>query len=140
MKILFDKLVAHFGPSFKKVKNKSYEEHENGFYVNDPENESRDLEQAVTYIVRYTGSPVMAQSRIEAYIPEEDSVLWHYMDHETEEKVDMLDSAISFMKKLILHIPDEQFKMIRYYGAYAAKNHKYRKLVRHIILEEKHKI
>lgn len=137
MKILFDKLVDHFGPSFKKVKNKSYEEHENGFYVNALENESRDLEQAVTYIVRYTGRPVMTQSRIEAYIPEEDSVLWHYMDHETEEKVDMLDSAISFMKKLILHIPDEQFKMIRYYGAYAAKNHKYRKLVRHITLKKK---
>lgn len=49
----------------------------------------------------------------------------------------MLDSAISFMKKLILHIPDEPFKVIRYYGAYAAKNHKYRKLVRHIILKKK---
>lgn len=62
-------------PLLKKVKNKSYEEHENGFYVNALENESRDLEQAVTYIVRYTGRPVMVQSRIEAYIPEEDSVL-----------------------------------------------------------------
>ena len=30
-----------------------------------------------------------------------------------------------FIAKLIRHIPNRNFKMIRYYGIYAAKNHKY---------------
>lgn len=35
-------------------------------------------------------------------------------------RVDVFESVIDFMKKLILHIPNEQFKMIRYYGFYAS--------------------
>ena len=62
----------------------------------------------------------MAQSRIIDYNSDMDHVIWWYEDHETKEYVEVYDSILAFMKKLIRHIPDEHFKMVRYIGGYAA--------------------
>lgn len=41
-------------------------------------------------------------------------------------KIVVTEHVFEFIAKLIRHIPDKHFKNIRYYGLYAAKNHKYR--------------
>lgn len=72
-------------------------------------------------MTRYVGRPVMAQSRIIDYDYDMDHVIWWYEDHQTKETVYVYDSILSFMKKLIRHIPDEHYKMVRYIGGYATK-------------------
>lgn len=61
----------------------------------------------------------MAQSRILDYDGE--FVTFYYDRHEDNKRVTEKIHAIEFIKRLIIHIPDEQFKMIRYYGLYAKK-------------------
>ena len=43
----------------------------------------------------------MAQSRIIDYNSDMDHVIWWYEDHETKEYVEVYDSILAFMKKLI---------------------------------------
>lgn len=45
-------------------------------------------------------------------------------------------SAVDFIKKLIIHIPEKHFKLIRYYGIYA-KHHKHENSLRLFIPKEK---
>lgn len=61
----------------------------------------------------------MAQSRILDYDGE--FVTFYYDRHEDNKRVTEKLHAFDFIKRLIVHIPDEQFKMIRYYGLYAKK-------------------
>ena len=44
--------------------------------------------------------------------------------------------ALNFIQRLIVHIPEKHFKMLRYYGIYA-KHHKQEKLLRKCISEKK---
>lgn len=76
-KELFDQLSDHTDvfegkDCFYALKNKSYGRHAEGFYVYAPlqkdySDSTESHQQVVSYILRYTGRPVMAQSRIEAY-------------------------------------------------------------------------
>ena len=75
----------------------------------------------------------MAQSRIIDYSYEMDHVLWWYEVHETKEVIHVYDSTLSFMKKLIPHIPNENFKMIRYIGGYATKKKKLSKMIKKMV-------
>ena len=111
-------------PDFKIVKKQCYRDYPDGFYVYSPPSTHKSTQDCVDYIVRYVGRPVMAQSRIEDYDVDLDFVWWHYIDHQTHERVDVFDSTLVFMKKLILHIPDDHFKMVRYLGAYTSRKKK----------------
>ena len=75
------------------------------------------LQGDIKYISRYLGRPVIATSRIDAY--DGTSVTFHYQRHEDHETVTECIPAIDFIKRLIVHIPDRHFKMVRYYGIYA---------------------
>ena len=66
---------------------------------------------------RYTGRPAMAQSRILSY--DGQFVTFFYDRHEDNKRITEKIHAFDFIKRLIIHIPDEQFKMIRYYGLYS---------------------
>ncbi|WP_334299255.1 MULTISPECIES: transposase [Clostridia] len=70
------------------------------------------------YISRYLGRPVIATSRIDAY--NGTSVTFHYQRHEDHETVTECIPAIDFIKRLIVHIPDRHFKMVRCYGIWIA--------------------
>lgn len=48
---------------------------------------------------------------------------FHYTRHEDELTVTECVPAMDFIKRLIVHIPEKHFKMLRYYGIYA-KHHK----------------
>ena len=104
-------------PEFKSLTDKLYQENKNGFYVNAPpiKNFSSGI---VNYILRYAGRPVMAQSRIKNY--DGMNVTFTYTPHGSDELVTETISVHDFIARLIIHIPNKQFKMIRYYGFYSS--------------------
>jgi len=136
------------GSSFYPVKSKIYDNHGDGFYVyappmdyssdDDQKTISENIQGCINYCLRYAGRTPMAESRIDNYDKENDTVSWWYEDHTTEQRVDVCDSAEDFIKKLIIHCPDPYFKMIRYYGFYAnAANEKLNRI--HELLGKKNK-
>lgn len=81
------------------------------------------------YIARYASHPAISERRILKWDRENKTVTWFYNPHEDdllEEKnkkgpVKITESVYDFMKRLIIHIPENGFKQIRYYGFYANK-------------------
>lgn len=72
----------------------------------------------------------MAQSRILNVTS--DTVSFWYERHEDNKRVEETISIDDFIKRLIIHIPDEQFKMLRYYGIYAKKHKNSNKLFKRL--------
>ena len=113
----------------KREVYRRYKKDKNGFYVYAKPNLC-DPDTVVKYISRYLGRPVIALSRIDSYDGE--SVTFHYNRHEDNVFVKKTLPAIEFIKLLIQHIPEKNFKMTRYYGLYArhrASDQKLRKAI-----------
>ena len=106
---------------FKLLKNQIYKEYNNGFYVYAKPDNISSINQTINYVVRYTGRPAMAQSRIIDY--DGTYVTYYYERHEDGKRIEEKVHAYEFIKQLILHIPNKNFKVVRYYGIYA-KTHK----------------
>ena len=113
---LLNDLESIIGPSFKSVKARCYREHKQGFYVYAKGNKCNS-KNVIKYIGRYLGRPVIATSRIDKYDGE--TVTFHYNRHEDEKYVEETIPVMDFIKRLIRHIPEKNFKMIRYGGIYA---------------------
>ena len=131
-----EKMIHCGDPSFKKVKAACYSEHKHGFYVCAKPNKC-DPKTVVKYIGRYLGRPVIATSRIDKY--DGKSVTFHYNRHEDDKYVEETLPAIDFIKRLIRHILEKHFKMIRYGGIYA----RHRDIDKHLyraITREKHHV
>ena len=60
---------------------------------------------------------MIATSRIDKYDGE--MVTFHYNRHEDEQYVEETIPAMEFIQRLIRHIPEKNYKMIRYGGLYA---------------------
>lgn len=133
---LLNELHSRIGDSFKKIKAHIYSDHKNGFYVRAKPNKCNPS-KVIKYIGRYLGRPVIATSRIDSY--DGDLVTFHYHKHEDEQLVVETIPALDFIARLIRHIPDKHFKMIRYYGLYA-RHRKSDQLLRKAIAKRKHKI
>lgn len=131
--VLLNLLEQQIGPSFKKIKASIYKNQENGFYVYAKPTLTNN-KSVLDYIGRYLGRPVIASSRIDNY--DGNFVTFHYNRHEDNKFVSETVSAWDFIKKLIIHIPEKHFKMIRYYGLYA-KKHKQAHNLRPFIKKEK---
>lgn len=129
-------MESRIGSSFKKTKAKCYTEHKHGFYVYAKPNKC-DPETVVKYIGRYLGRPVIATSRIDKY--DGRMVTFHYNRHEDDKYVEETIPAIDFIRRLIRHIPEKHFKMIRYGGIYA-RHRESDKRLRRAISREKHHI
>ena len=132
---LLNELEAVIGPSFKKVKARCYREHKDGFYVYAKPNPC-DPKTAIKYIGRYLGRPVIATSRIDKY--DGDFVTFHYNRHEDDKYVEETIPVMDFIQRLIRHIPEKHFKMIRYGGIYARHREIDKKLRRGISREKHH--
>lgn len=132
-KVLLEKMTLAIGPSFRKVKNDIYKNHSEGFYVRAKPNLCTP-DVTIKYISRYLGRPVIATSRIDKYDGE--NVTFHYTRHEDNKTIEECVPAMDFIKRLIVHIPEKHFKMLRYYGIYA-KHHKQEKKLRRCISPEK---
>ncbi|WP_238902036.1 MULTISPECIES: transposase [unclassified Clostridium] len=103
----------------KELKNKLYSKHDNGFYVH-ARNEIKSAKVAAKYVGRYVGRPAIAESRILAY--DGKFVTFKYTRHEDNKRIVEKVHVYEFIKKLIVHIPDKNFKMIRYFGLYTSRN------------------
>lgn len=66
-------------------------------------------------------------------------VTFHYNRHEDDKYVTETIPAIDFIKRLIRHIPEKHFKMIRYGGIYA-RHRKLDSSLRRAISPHKHRI
>ena len=131
---LLNEMQNKLGPSFKKVKSRCYTDHKHGFYVY-AEDKKCDPNTAAKYIGRYLGRPVIATSRIDKYDGE--YVTFHYNRHEDDKYIEETVPAMDFIKRLIRHIPEKHFKMIRYGGIYARHRDTDSNL-RRVISKEKH--
>ena len=140
-KLILDYLSNHLPsyelPKFKKIKNEIYKEYENGFYVYAKPDNISSIKQTINYVVRYTGRPAMAQSRILNY--DGTYVTYYYERHEDGKRLEEKVHVYDFIKRLIKHIPDKNFKVVRYYGIYA-KEHKHSKKIFKLLNENVIKI
>ena len=91
----------------------------------------------VKYIGRYLGRPVIATSRIDMY--DGDFVTFHYNRHEDDQYVQETIPVMEFIQRLIRHILEKHYKMIRYGGIYARHQEIDKKLYRAISCE-KHRL
>ena len=132
---LLNEMESKIGSSFKKVKAKCYREHQQGFYVYAKPNRC-DPKTVTKYIGRYLGRPVIATSRIDKYDGE--MVTFHYNRHEDEQYIEETIPAMEFIQRLIRHIPEKHFKMIRYGGIYARHREIDSKLYRAISKSKHH--
>jgi len=90
-----------------------------GFYAHLPaESRITSKRQIAKYIGRYVRHPAIANSRICGY--DGKSVTFWYVDNENNKHYRTLD-VFEFIQAIIQHVPDRNFKMIRYYGAYCRK-------------------
>lgn len=133
---LLNEMEHRAGRSFKKVKARCYREHKEGFYVYAKPNRC-DPRTVVKYIGRYLGRPVIATSRIDKY--DGDFVTFHYNRHEDDRYVEETIPVMEFIERLIRHIPEKHYKMIRYGGLYARHREIDKKLLR-AVSREKHRI
>ena len=123
-KILLYLLEKDIGKSrFKTIKDKIYSNYNNGFYVRAKKNEFPNSIKAISYILRYCGRPCFAQYRI-INIDDNDFITFWYQRHEDDNFVVEHIHIFEFIARLIRHIPEPQFKTIRYYGFYTSKKHK----------------
>ena len=117
MKILLDLLEDDIGKEkFRKVKNAMYCKHKEGFYVYAPPSKYKSYVDLVKYVCRYVARPVMAESRIIDY--DGTFVTFWYQRHNDDLIIIEKIHAYEFIARLIVHIPDYNFKQIRFYGAY----------------------
>lgn len=133
---LLNEMQTVIGPSFKKQKARCYDKHKKGFYVYAKPNKC-DPKIVTKYIGRYLGRPVIATSRIDRY--DGKYVTFHYNRHEDNKYVEETIPVMEFIQRLIRHIPEKHFKMIRYGGIYA-RHRDIDKKLRRSISKEKHRI
>ena len=122
-KILLDEITNISGNTkeVKLIKNKLYKEKVKGFYVH-AKTEIKSAKIAAKYVGRYVGRPAIAESRILKY--DGKNVTYKYTRHEDNKVVIETVTAHEFLKKVIMHIPEKHFKMIRYFGIYARRSRK----------------
>ena len=122
-KLLLDLLEKKLGKDkFRMLKNKIYLKSDKGFYVYAKPSPNSTTKNKIEYAIRYTGKPVIAESRIIDY--DGTFVTFWYQRHEDNKLIVEKVHVYDFIKRLIIHIPDKNFKTIRYYGIYS-KKHKF---------------
>ena len=135
-KILLDLLEKDIGKSnFRHIKNLIYSKYNNGFYVRAKKSEFPNSKKAISYILRYCGRPCFASYRIISI--DDDYISFWYQRHEDDLFVIEKIHIFEFIARLIRHIPDPQFKTIRYYGFYASKQHRLYNKCKKLISKDK---
>jgi len=93
-----------------------YDAYPEGFYVNAPlEGRVTNRKQMMRYIGRYIKHPAIAECRIESY---DGKVVRFWYDDDDDQRHWVTMIVEEFIAGIIGHIPDRQFKTVRYYGAY----------------------
>lgn len=120
-KILLDEIsmLCKSSKEARALKNKYYRENNNGFYVH-AKTEIKSAKIAAKYVGRYVGRPAIAESRILDY--DGKYVTYKYTRHEDNKVIIEKAHVYEFIKKIIIHIPEKNFKMIRYFGLYSRRS------------------
>ena len=143
MGILLKKIYSFLKENHKNETQKFYElkcflykKYTDGFYAYGPklENSSRVAVKAISkYIARYVSHPAIAESRIIDLDYIKKTVTYQYEPHQDDHTDDpnqklgtqkVTESVFDFIAKLIRHIPDKGFHLVRYYGFYSNRTTK----------------
>ena len=101
------------------VASEMYRRYTNGFYVwLHKRGTIKHPKVIAKYVGRYVRHPAIANSRIDCF--DGKMVKFHFTNSD-DKRIDVVMSVEKFISSLIQHIPPPQFKMIRYYGAYARR-------------------
>lgn len=120
---LFKSLNLKLPSSLTKTFNSSYHFHDflNSLYHKDwmvfCQKASSNHYANVNYLGRYVKRPPIADSKLKHY--DGNNVIFKYLDHKTNTYLESSFSVFDFIARLIQHIPDVNFRMIRYYGVLA---------------------
>lgn len=107
--------------------------YKDGFYVYGPNfnnfnTTTSNMKTLINYITRYASHPPISKRRIISTNDDNHTITWFYDSHKDDDVKDeelklgkqiITEDIFSFMSKLIIHIPDKKFQIIRYYGFYA---------------------
>ena len=97
---------------------KAFSANGEGFYVHAPKQKG-NVKKQLGYIGRYIRRPAIAIHRIKEY--DGQFVVFSYVDKtDGKEKTERI-TVEEFISRIIRHIPDENFKTIRYYGVYSRR-------------------
>ncbi len=108
-------------PQIKRLINEMYHGQKDGFYVH-AKNRMTNAKGAARYIGRYVSRPAIAESRRISF--DDKFVKFWYETHQEKKRVDVVLPVFEFIGKLIRHIPERQFKMVRHYGIYSRRRKK----------------
>lgn len=76
--------------------------------------QSKKFKANIEYLGKYLKRPPLGETRIKGY--DGKFVTFEYLDHYTDTNQTLTLSATDFIARLIAHIPDKNFRNIRYYG------------------------
>jgi len=76
------------------------------------------------YIGRYVKHPPIAESRIIAFDGKQ--VTFWYKDSETKQRKTVTMEKFEFIRLILSHIPEKNFKIVRYVGVYSRRGYKHR--------------
>jgi len=101
-----------------------FKDYPNGFVVNGKRRfEKREGWSMARYIGRYIKHPPIAESRIIAYDGKQ--VTFWYKDSETDQKITVTMDKFEFVGLLLSHIPEKNFKIVRYIGIYSRRGYRH---------------
>lgn len=103
---------------FKNLVDSLYKTYDNGFYVRACPFDGKSTDSAISYLIRYFNRPAMAQSRILYF--DGSYIVFYYQRHEDNLYVIEKTHIYKFIERLIVHIPEKGFKMLRYAGLYSS--------------------
>ena len=118
LKMLREKLSSAEKKRVQSILQKAWSDHKDGFYIYAPKQRGSIKEQ-LRYIGRYMRRPAIGIKRIVEYDGE--IVVISYIDKKDGQEKQESMTAEEFIGRLIKHIPEENFKVIRHYGVYARR-------------------
>lgn len=118
--------------NFQKLRVYLVNKYDKGFYMYGPGNKGEDskvkTKEISAYIARYASHPAISETRIIDVDYEARKVTWYYDPHEDDgleeenKKIGrqtITEDVFNFIMRLIVHIPDKNFHLIRYCGFYS---------------------
>lgn len=98
-----------------KIIDWCFKERSNGFNIQAKRRIEGKTKQAARYMARYVRHPAIADSRIIGYDTENVTFIY---EREGKTNTVVMDKY-EFIHNVIKHIPDNNFKMVRYFGIHA---------------------
>lgn len=127
-------LIALKGIIPQSVVNYCFREYKDGFVVRINPDRLTKGRNLIKYIGRYIRHPAIANSRIFDYTGT--GVSFYYESYQGIKTKTM--KVFDFISAIIQHIPEKNFRLVRYYGIYSRNNNnRFSKIKEHSVIESK---